>query len=40
MFEIFQDVQDITEEDMRKVEMCRGGVLQVSFLFLQYEIHK
>jgi len=23
MFEIFQDMQDITEEDMRKVEVCR-----------------
>jgi len=23
MFAIFQDMQDIIEEDMRKVEMCR-----------------
>jgi len=23
MFEIFQDMQDIIEEDMRKVETCR-----------------
>jgi len=28
MFEIFQDMQDITEEEMRKVEMCRSDVLQ------------
>ena len=43
MFQIFQDVQDVTEEDMRKVQMCRGGVLLASwgsFLSLQYEIRK
>jgi len=40
MFEIFQDVQDIIEEEIRKVEMCRAGVLHASFLFLEYEIRK
>jgi len=39
MFETFQDMQDFTEEDMRKVEMCRrwciAGVMG-SFLYLQY----
>ena len=31
MFDIFQNLQDITEEDIRKVEMCRGDVLQASW---------
>ena len=31
MFEIFQDVQDITDEENRKVEMCSGDVLQASW---------
>jgi len=31
MFEIFQDMQDIGEEETRKVEMCRGGILQASW---------
>jgi len=39
MFDIFQDMQAITEEEMWKVETCRrwciAGVMG-SFLFLEY----
>jgi hypothetical protein len=31
MFEIFQDKQDITEEDMRNWKCAEGGVLQASW---------